>query len=127
MTLSKNHPASTFLSIGFGIWLVATLTVRLAGQWLFVPGNVGLAVLMNIAVVPVMILLMQAIYQGFGVESTRRPLVAVWVALPGLFLDGLLNLFVPAVLPNMLPEARHLFAGWLFLAYGAAFLSALRR
>lgn len=125
--LSSTHSASTFLAIGFVIWLLATLMVRMAGQWLFVPGNWVLVVVLNLITFAAMLGLAQAIYRRFGVESEQRSQVAVWLALPGLLLDGLLSLFMGVAFPNIALEAQHLFAGWLLLAYGAVFLSTWPR
>lgn len=119
---SRQSPTRLML-IGFAIWLAATVAVRLMGQWLFVPGNGIVTVLVFVVGAAGMLALMRGLIRRFGPD--RPTATAAWLLLPELFLDGLTLPTFGLVFPNMLPEAAGLFGGWLLVLYGASFLSAL--
>jgi len=101
------------LIYGLAGWLLATLALRLAGQYLLRPGN-GLGTLILFAVsFPLMALLVRRLCSRFQPGPEQWPAGAVAVLLPTLLLDPFSSAFFPLVFPNMAPELAGVFGGWM--------------
>ncbi len=111
-----------FFILGFLIWLIATIVLRLLGQVLLDPTNVALTIAVFIGLV-LLIPIMFAIYIWSNVEIQDQPTVAMQVALPGMLLDIGSILFFPVVFPNINPAANVLFAALMLWGYSLILLS----
>ncbi len=114
-----------FLLAGFGVWAVATVLLRLVGQYILIPGNTPLTVAAFAGLTIGMLLLMTVLYGQQRVRGSERLLAATLFMAPGMILDGGVVLFFTNVLPNMPPEASSLFAAWLFWGYSVVLLTGL--
>jgi hypothetical protein len=103
---------------GIALWLAATITFRLAGQWFLVPGDRLLLGLTYYGAVPVIALVTLPVYYIQRLSSNLRVRAAVLIALPGMMLDMVSLLVFPRLFPNLAPGAEPLFASWLLWAYG---------
>ena len=90
-----------FVGIALGVWAVATLLIRLVGQYLFDPGNTPMIVGLFIAAIPVMALLTYPLYYWFKIPAEERPHAAIILAFPGMILDVLVITFFQDVFPNI--------------------------
>ncbi len=114
-----------FVGAGVIVWLVATLLLRLVGQYLLIPGNTYLTIGAFVGVAVLMTALMLLLYRLKSVSNPERLLAAVLFALPGMLLDAGTVLFFTDVFPNMEPNADTLFAGWLFWGYSVVLLTGI--
>jgi hypothetical protein len=91
---------------GFGIWLSATIALRVAGQRLLHPGD-WIATLILFAVsFPLMGWVVRRLCRRFQLPREAWLGGALSVALPTLLLDPFSSAFFPVVFPNMAPEVR---------------------
>ena len=112
-----------FLGVGFGIWLLATLAFRIAGQAFFrVEDPVWLAGLWLVTILA-MLALAFALFRWQGLARAQRFEAAVLLVISGMVLDALVVQGFSAVFPNMPAEAAGSFGAWLLAAY-ASVLSA---
>ena len=101
------------LLCGFGIWVAATLTLRLAGQRILHPGDwKGTLVLFAVSF-PLMAWLVRRLCRRFQLPREQWLAGAFSVALPTLLLDPFSSAFFPVVFPNMAPEVAGVFGGWM--------------
>jgi hypothetical protein len=107
---------------GFAIWLLASVALRLCGQYIFRPDSaVSVALLLGCSA-PLMLWLPRRILQ-----STRpgaRALAAIALVAPGMLLDTFSTIWFPRVFPNIPAEAAPLFGGWLLLCNVLVLVSA---
>ena len=108
---------------GFTIWLLATITLRLAGQWIVRPGLVGAIVLLAVSA-PLMFQLPRGLFVRFAVDPSRFALGGIALVAPGMLLDTISAIWFSQVFPNMPPEAAGLFGGWLLFCNVVALVSA---
>ena len=100
---------------GFVIWLLATIALRLAGQWIVNPDS-GASVAALLAVsAPVMFVLPRRIFAGLALDPDRYALAGIALVAPGMILDTISAIWFARVFPNMPPDAAGLFGGWLGL------------
>src|SRR6266568_194187 len=113
-----------FVWIGFAVWVIATLAVRVAGQYLFRSGDgthvVILFVLTGLAIaVPISLMVRRVPTRDAGLRAV------VLVVLPGLLLDTGSLFWFRSVFPNLPDSAGMPFAALLLWAYAVALLTAL--
>lgn len=111
-----------FFILGFLLWLIATIALRLLGQFLLDPTNVTLTIAVFIGLV-LLVPLTSAIYIWKNVAIQDQPTVAIQVALPGMLLDVGSILFFPVVFPNINPVANVLFAALMLWGYSLILIS----
>ena len=113
---------------GFGIWLAATVALRLAGQHLLYPvDNIRTLVLFAVSF-PLMAWIMRGLCKNLGLPREQWLAGAVWLLLPTLILDPFSSAFFPVVFPNMPSEAAGVFGGWmLWCCAGGLVGVAIRR
>lgn len=98
---------------GLGIWMAATIALRVAGQHILRPGDwTGTLVLFAVSF-PLMAWLVRRLCGRFLKRREEWPLGAVSMVLPTLFLDPFSSAFFPFVFPNMAPETAGVFGGWM--------------
>jgi len=109
---------------GFVIWLLATIALRLGGQWLFNPESAAsIAVLLAISG-PAMFMLPRRIFAGLPLERDDYAIAAIALVAPGMILDTISAIWFPQVFPNIRPDAAGLFGGWLLFCNVSALLGA---
>ncbi|MGO9126792.1 MAG: DUF5367 family protein [Terriglobales bacterium] len=112
---------------GLGIWLTATVALRLAGQHLLRPRHpVGTAILFAVSF-PLMAWMVRRLCSRFRLRPEEWPSGAISIALPTLLLDPFSSAFFPVVFPNMAPELAGVFGGWMLWCCAGAMLGASLR
>ncbi len=107
-----------FFAIGLGLWLLASLIVRLAGQYIFNPRSAALLGLL-IASLPVIWLLTFPLYRRYVPDDPGGQARAALqlVSLPVL-LELPTFLFHTLLFPNMGETRMVYYAAFLFFFYG---------
>jgi hypothetical protein len=115
-----------FLS-GLGIWIAATIALRIAGQHMLRPGDwKGTLILFAISF-PLMAWLVRRLCRRFEPRPEQWPAGAISVALPTLLLDPFSSALFPAVFPNMSPEVAGIFGGWMLWCCAGALVGVTIR
>jgi hypothetical protein len=111
-----------FVLWGLGLWLAATLAMRLVGRFHF-----GVPVVFATYVVTALLIvqLAQRLYAARRLGRVERAVAAASLVLPGMLLDVLSVTFVDVVFPNIPPSQHSTFGGWLLWAYAVALLTGL--
>ena len=105
---------------GLGIWIAATLALRMAGQHLLQPGAWKLTLILFAVSFPLMAGLVRRLCARFHLEREQWLRGAFSVALPTLLLDPFSSAFFPVVFPNMAPEVAGTFGGWMLWCWAGA-------
>lgn len=114
-----------FLWIGLGIWLVATIGLRVGGEALLSSGSgIRTALLYVVSGAVIAFFISRLVRALPSAEAGLR--AAVLIVLPGLLLDAGSVLWFDRVFPNMPASAGMPFASVLLWCYGIAVLAALR-
>jgi hypothetical protein len=113
-----------FLAVGFGIWMGATVALRFVGQYLLVPGQFALSLLVYAATIPFIAVLAYPLYRWRRLDAAQRPAAAALMCLPGMVLDTDTVFFIRHIFPNLSPAAGHLLGSWLLRAYALALVTA---
>lgn len=121
--LASRRQVEALVGVGIGVWVVATLLFRIAGQFLLPVGEPLFVAGVFVATVPLMWMLAFTVYSVLDIDLDRRVVAAILLATPGMVLDALLVPFFPGVFPNMDPAAAPAFAGLLFLAYATVLVT----
>jgi Family of unknown function (DUF5367) len=106
---------------GLAIWLLATLALRGAGQWLF--GGVGAMTLLFALSVPAMVALPRWLLVRVGLPAESAATAAIALVMPGMLLDTLSTLAFPWVFPNMPQQRAAVFAAWILFCNAIALAS----
>jgi len=106
--------------MGFIIWAVATIALRLGGQYVF--GHVPV-ILLLLFTLPVMALVAVVLLRRYPRE--QRALAAIALVAPGMFLDTISAIWFPLIFPNIRPEYSGLFGGWLLFCNVVVLLTAV--
>ena len=118
--------ARLFLS-GLAIWLVATVALRLAGQYVLRPGTIAGTLIKFAISFPLMAWIVRRLCRRFRLPQQEWLMGAVSIAFPTLLLDPFSSAFCPVVFPNMAPEVAGVFGGWMLLCCAGALTGALLR
>ena len=94
---------------GFIIWLVATIALRLGGQYVF--GHVSPLLLLLITL-PVMAFVAVVVLRRYR-TTEQRALAAIALVAPGMLLDTISAIWFPLIFPNIRIGCSGLFGGWL--------------
>lgn len=113
-----------FFSIGFGIWLLATIVFRLAGQQFFRDDEPLVLALLWLLIVVALFLLARALFRWRRLGRAHQFEAAVLLALPGMALDAFATEGFTLVFPNMPSDAAGSFGAWLLIAYASVLLAA---
>ena len=115
-----------FLS-GLGIWIGATLALRLAGQHLLRPGDWKGTLILFAVSFPLMAWLVRRLCSRSQLPPEQWPAGAISIALPTLLLDPFSSAFFPVVFPNMAPEVAGVFGGWMLWCCAGALAGVVIR
>ena len=108
---------------GFLIWAVATIALRLAGQYVF--GHVP-ALLLLLITLPVMAFVTIVLLRGYR-TTEQRALAAIALVAPGMLLDTVSAIWFPLIFPNIRAGCSGLFGGWLLFCNVVVLLTAVLR
>jgi hypothetical protein len=114
-----------FLIWGFLVWLGATLIFRFLGHFFFNPENALLLLLSYLLVVPFIFLLTYPLYKLKGLKKDERLKAAMFIALPGMFIDTIVLIVFPDVFTNLPVESDRYFGSWLLWAYSLILITGL--
>ena len=112
---------------GLGIWILATVGLRFAGQHLLRPGDWKATLLLFAVSFPLMAWLVRRLCGRFQLRPEQWPAGAISIALPTLLLDPFSTAFFPVVFPNMVPAVAGVFGGWMLWCCAAALLGGTIR
>jgi hypothetical protein len=105
---------------GLGIWIAATIVLRVAGQHLLRPGDWKGTLILFAVSFPLMAWLARRLCSRFQLQPEQWPAGAISIALPTLLLDPFSSAFFPVVFPNMAPEVAGVFGGWMLCCCAGA-------
>jgi hypothetical protein len=109
---------------GLGIWIVATIALRLVGHYMLHPDHVvGTLVLFSV-IFPLTAFLVRNLCKGLKLPERDWPAGAVTLLMPTLVLDPFSSTFFPIVFPNMDPRTAGLFGGLMLWCCAAALIGA---
>jgi Family of unknown function (DUF5367) len=109
---------------GFGIWLGASIALRLLGQFLLDPSAAGRVVALLVVSAPVMFYLPRRLFRVFAIDRAAFGRGAAALVVPGMVLDALATIWFPIAYPNMRPDVAGLFGGWLLFCNALALVGA---
>ncbi len=110
--------------LGLVIWALATIALRLGGQYVFRDTGTAAAVrllLISLVLMIVVALLVLRRTRGAG----ERALAAIALTAPGMLLDTVSAIWFSSVFPNIRPDAAGLFGGWLLFCNVVVLLTAV--
>jgi hypothetical protein len=114
-------------AVGYGllIWFEATLIIRWAGDWIFVPGDT-VWIAGTFAVTSVVVFLVGwFFFASFQTPPLARAAAALLICATGLMADAFVLAWIDVVFPDMDAGQERLFAVWLAWAYGLGLLSGI--
>jgi Family of unknown function (DUF5367) len=106
---------------GFVIWAVATIALRLGGQYVF--GRLP-ALLLLLVTFPVMAFVARALLRRFP-TTEQRAVAAIALVAPGMLLDTISAIWFSLVFPNIRIGCSGLFGGWLLFCNVVVLLTAV--
>ena len=112
---------------GLGIWIAATVALRIAGEYLLHPGDWKATLVLFAVSFPLMAWVARRLCSRFRLAQEDWLRGAFSIALPTLLLDPFSSAFFPAVFPNMRPEVAGVFGGWMLWCCAGAFVGASAR
>lgn len=115
----------TLLLYGLGLWLVGTVILRLAGQYLLHPGSLITTLALFGTSFLAMGWLARRLCLRLGLTPELWAAGAVSLALPTLVLDSFSTAFFPIVFPNMPSATAGLFGGWMLCCCAGALVGAI--
>lgn len=115
------------ITLGFGVWLLATLTFRLFGAYFFLVDDPVVLAGLYAGVVPALWLVATAVFRHYHLSRLQSVTSATLIVLPGMTIDTFVVLFFDRILPNMPPTAAAPFGSWLLWAYAVVLTAGLLR
>lgn len=113
------------LVLGFSVWLMATVIVRLYGPFLFHADDLLIVISLFLAVVPVLYILMFGVYKRFQLAADQRLKSAVLMAVPGMLCDVFCLKYHDIVFPGFSQDQAILLSSWVLWAYAFVLLIGL--
>jgi hypothetical protein len=93
----------SLLLIGFAIWIAATVTLRLAGQYVLRPGPLLTTVLLFVVSFGLMAWLARRLCRRAKLPPERWPAGAISLAMPTLLLEPVLQRLLPCAVSQSRP------------------------
>lgn len=112
---------------GLGIWVAATLALRLSGQHVLHPGDGAGTLLLFAVSFAGAAWLARRLCRRFQLRPEQWPAGAISLLLPTLVLDPFSSAFFPVVFPNMNSAVAGVFGGWMLCCCAGALLGATIR
>jgi hypothetical protein len=116
---------SRFLLLGFGVWLGATLLLRLSPMSLLRPDKTATILFLYAVSFGLVFLLVRRLVRRQG-DPTHRYRAGIALLLPTLVLDAFASAFFPTVYPNFSASAAGVFGGWMLICCGGGLLALIR-
>lgn len=110
--------------VGFVIWLVATIALRIAGNRVFNPDRAWSIIALLAISAALMFRLPRWLFSRFAIPPEDRAIGGIALVAPGMFLDAVSAICFSNVFPNIRPDAVGLFGGWLLFCNVVALVSA---
>jgi hypothetical protein len=110
---------------GFVIWLVATIVLRFAGQYILHPTSLVAIAVLLLASFPLMALVARRVCSDAGIPREDWPAAGIFLVMPTLVLDTFSTVFFPVVFPNIAPQAAGLFGGWMLCCCAGALVGVI--
>lgn len=114
----------TLLLYGLGLWLVGTIVLRMASEYLLHPGSFTRTLALFALSFLATGWLARRLCLRLGLGAELWPAGAVSLAVPTLLLDSLSTAFFPTVFPNIAPAAAGLFGGCMLSCRAGALVAA---
>jgi hypothetical protein len=111
--------------IGLALWLIATLALRLGGQYVLHPGRWPAILILFAMTFPLMAWLVHRVCISSGIPQAEWLAAAVSLLLPTLLLDPFSSAFFPVVFPNMAPQVAGVFGGWMLWCCAGGLVGAM--
>ena len=109
---------------GLTIWIIATIALRLGGQYLLHPDHLVGTLILFAVIFPLTAWLVRSLCQGLNLPERDWPAAAVTLLLPTLLLDPFSSTFFTVLFPNMDPKTAGLFGGLMLWCCAAALIGA---
>jgi hypothetical protein len=110
------------LTIGFIIWLLATIVLRFTGHYILHPESpVAFAALLIVSF-PLMALIARRICAAASLPQEQWPAAGILLVAPTLVLDTFSSALFPMIYPNIPSQAAGLFGGWMLWCCAGALL-----
>ncbi|WP_318568200.1 DUF5367 family protein [Salinigranum marinum] len=123
--IGSRTQAASLVGVGIGVWLLATVGLRVAGQFLLPPDDPGRVAFVFVATVPLMAMVAFAVYSLLDVAPERRLTAATLLVLPGMVLDAVVVSAFGTVFPDMATATGSTLGGLLLLAYASVLLTGI--
>ena len=121
-----NYKTFSFV-IGFGIWLLATIAFRVAGQYFFLTDNPVILIGLYLVLIPVLGLIATAVFNKFQLGRLESIHSAALMVLPGMVFDTFCIEFFDWLFPNLPVTDAATFGSWLMWAYVTVLVFGLLR
>jgi hypothetical protein len=110
------------LACGLVGWLIATVALRVAGQYVLRPGRWTASVVLLVTSFGLVACLMRGLCRKLPLRPEQRfdAVLSLW--LPTLLLDPFSSAFFSSVFPNMDPSMAGVFGGWMLCCAAGAFV-----
>ena len=109
---------------GLTIWALATVALRLGGQYVFrATGSVAMLWLLLVSL-PLMIWVALRLLPR-DPSAEQRAAAAIALVAPGMLLDTISSIWFPWVFPNIRADAAGAFGGWLLFCNVVVLLTAI--
>jgi hypothetical protein len=109
---------------GFVIWLLASLALRLWGQWILRPADPIATVALLAVSAPLMFLLPRRLFRIFRIDPGDYAAGGIALVAPGMILDTISAIWFSSAFPNIPAAAAGLFGGWLLFCNVLALIGA---
>ena len=109
---------------GFGIWLIATIALRVWGDRLLDPDRATRVLALLALSSVLMFYLPRRLFQQFKIPRAAFERGVIALVAPGMLLDTIATIWFPQAYPNIRPDAAGLFGGWLLFCNVVALISA---
>lgn len=106
------------------IWIIATVALRFAGQYVFRSTATGSALLLLLVSLPIMVWIGGRVFQA-GVSAQERAFAAIVLVAPGMLLDTFSTIWFSRVFPNIRADAAAIFGAWLLFCNIVVLLTAI--
>lgn len=110
--------------VGFAIWFVATIALRIAGQRMLNPDRPWSIIALLAISALLMFRLPRFLFSRLAIPRELRALGGIALVAPGMFLDTVSAVCFSSVFPNIRPGAAGLFGGWLLFCNVVVLVSA---
>lgn len=117
----------TFLSIGFFIWLLATLLIRNFGHLIFKADAPIFAFVLYLVTAIGIIFIAKSLFAWQNLNQSQYFQAAILLAVPGMILDSVVMVGFRTTFPNLGLSSDSGVASWLLWSYAFVLISGFIR